>query len=103
MEKGLRSKLSVYDDAMDEDFKKELELLEKTKKAREVIQIIGIDLADENSEDFSAISSMCGNCKTIIESKAFANKDNKPQATIFKRCPVCGIEFKKHTIKEYTY
>ena len=64
------------------------------------IQIIGIDIADENSEDFSVISLICGNCNTVIESKAFVNKDNKPQATIFKRCPVCGVRFKKHIINE---
>jgi len=66
------------------------------------IQIIGIDLADENSEDWSAISSVCGNCKTVIESKTF-DKDNIPQSAIFKRCPICGVRFKKHIINEYTY
>ena len=67
------------------------------------IQIIGIDLADENFEDCSAIITMCANCKSIIETRSFANKDNSPQVTIFKRCPVCGVEFKKHIIQEYTY
>lgn len=66
------------------------------------IQFIGIDLADENSEDWSAISSVCGNCKTVIESKVF-DKCNVPQATIFKTCPVCGVKFKKRIVNEYTY
>jgi len=63
-------------------------------------QIIGIDLADENFEDYSVISITCLSCNTIIETKAFANKDNMPQATIFKRCPICGVKFKKHIIRE---
>lgn len=65
------------------------------------IQIIGIDLANENSEDWSAVSSVCGNCRYIIETKVYDKKE--VQATIFKRCPVCGVRFKKHIIQEYTY
>lgn len=77
----------------DEEFRKAIE--------REDVQIIGADLAGENSEDWSAISSVCGNCNTIIESNVF-DKGN-PQSTIFKRCPVCGIKFTKHIINEYSY
>lgn len=63
-------------------------------------QIIGIDLADERFGDCSVISSMCRNCRGVIESMAFSNKDNKPQMTIFKRCPICKVEFKKHVISQ---
>lgn len=61
-------------------------------------QIIGIDLS--NSEDYTCISNKCGNCNTVIESKAFHPQNNKPQTTIFIKCPVCGIKFKKHIIVE---
>lgn len=63
-------------------------------------QIIGIDLANEKSEDCSAINSICGKCMSVIESKFFSNNDNKPQLTIFKKCPICGAEFKKHIVSE---
>ena len=63
-------------------------------------QIIGIDLADERYGDCSAISSVCGGCKSIVESRVFSNKDNRPQMTIFKRCPTCGVKFKRHIIRQ---
>jgi len=62
------------------------------------IQRIGIDLAHEEFGDFSSISSICSNCNYVIESKPF--KGETIQATIFKKCPQCGVEFKKHIIYE---
>lgn len=61
-------------------------------------QIIGIDLADERIGDCSAVSSMCGWCRNIVESKTFSNEDEKPQMTIFKKCPICGVKFTRHII-----
>ena len=63
-------------------------------------QIIGIDLADEKFKDMSAINSICMRCNSVIETKTFQNNDNKPQVTIFKNCPVCGIKIERHIIRE---
>lgn len=63
-------------------------------------QIIGMDLADKRFEDYSVVSSICGNCMTVIESKPHPNKENKLKMTIFKRCPYCETKFTRHIIRQ---
>ena len=57
-------------------------------------QIIGIDVS--NGIDYSAINSYCTGCKTVIESKCFLPSDDEIKATIFKKCPNCGVKFDRH-------
>lgn len=64
-------------------------------------QIMGIDLANENMRDMTAIKSMCSKCKRIIEAKSFKAEDNAPKMTVFIRCPQCGAKFDRHILKEY--
>jgi hypothetical protein len=63
-------------------------------------QIIGIDFAKEGCSDMSAINSICGMCKNVIETRVFNNDNNMPQSTLFKKCPVCKTHFKRHIIRE---
>jgi hypothetical protein len=63
-------------------------------------QLIGIDLAKEGCSDYSGINTICGKCKSVIETRTFDCNNNSPQATIFKNCPVCGTRFKRHIITE---
>jgi len=63
-------------------------------------QIIGLDLADENSEDYSVIMSSCSHCNSILKGKSYKHKENDLNFIIYKNCPVCGIKFERHIIQE---
>ena len=63
-------------------------------------QIIGIDFANEKFGDWTAISSICSHCKSVIETKTFNPNDNAPQMSVFIRCPKCGEKFDRHIIRE---
>ncbi|WP_410496474.1 hypothetical protein QTL86_03395 [Cellulosilyticum sp. ST5] len=54
--------------------------------------IIGVDFGDEQG-DKSAVSMMCGNCNTVIQSEVTTNMD-EVELKIIKRCPNCRREFK---------
>lgn len=60
------------------------------------IQIIGIDLASEDSKDYSVIASKCGSCNTIIETRTYEEYQNGMVLTIFRTCPNCGTRFNAH-------
>lgn len=60
------------------------------------IQIIGVDLAKEDSKDYSCVTSKCANCNSVIEIKLYEPYKNEIQHSIFKKCPICGTVFKKY-------
>lgn len=64
------------------------------------IQIISIDMSTEDYGDFTAITSVCGSCRTCIDSKVYNPKLNDIPCTVYKKCPICGIEFKGHRFLE---
>jgi predicted Zn-ribbon and HTH transcriptional regulator len=61
-------------------------------------QIISIDWS--NGEDHTVVSSICGNCGYVLESKLFIDLNEKLNSNIYKTCPQCGVEFNKHVIIE---
>lgn len=62
------------------------------------IQYIGMDLSQ--SDDCSCISSICSNCRKIIEIKQYDHKIKGCEFTVFKECPHCGAKLSKHFINE---
>lgn len=63
-------------------------------------QYIGIDIADENFGDLSAVSVICGRCKTVIDTYTVNQNHNEIPLTAYKKCPSCGTKFTKHLICE---
>lgn len=60
--------------------------------------VIGMDIAKPPCKDFSALSMMCCNCKTIIHTEVFKGEEpimDRPQV-----CPNCGTEFRNGLIME---
>ena len=55
--------------------------------------ILGMDVASKNSEDFSAITMLCLNCRKIIHSEVFTGE--YPVLEQLKECPKCGVKFKQ--------
>ena len=55
--------------------------------------VLGIDITSKNSKDFSCVTMICMNCKTIIHTELF--KDEEPTLKTPKVCPECGMEFKQ--------
>lgn len=62
------------------------------------LQIIGVNIS--NSRDFSAITSLCGNCNTVIDIKLYNSTINQIDLPLYIKCPVCGTKIKKHMIAE---
>lgn len=60
------------------------------------IQIIGVDITD--SSDFSAITSLCGNCNTVIDIKWYDPAINQIDLPLYIKCPVCGTKIKRHMV-----
>lgn len=54
-------------------------------------QVIGIDLADENSKVLSCISYKCSNCNTVFKVDIY---DKNTEVNLFNKCPICGKRFK---------
>lgn len=63
-------------------------------------QLIGIDLADEKLDDCSAVSCICGHCRTVISSKTYDKDNNSVNVPFFIKCPQCGVKFTKRVIME---
>lgn len=61
-------------------------------------EIIGIDITD--SKDFSAVTCICGQCKSVIASRKYNPEINEVEVPFFVRCPECGIRFKSHICRE---
>ena len=61
-------------------------------------QIISIDWS--NGKDYSAISCVCGNCGYILETLSFQECEKSVNFIIYKKCPKCGVKFKKHIVIE---
>lgn len=81
-----------------ENAPKPKEIIKLIKNERGNEQIIGMDIS--NSEDCSASTSICGNCKNVIESKSVKDYENEIPLLIYKRCPHCGVKFTRHIINE---
>ncbi len=60
------------------------------------VQVIGIDVA--NGKDFTAITDMCGKCKTVIDIKLYDQTINQIDLPLYIKCPVCGAKIKRHII-----
>jgi DNA-directed RNA polymerase subunit RPC12/RpoP len=58
--------------------------------------IIGMDIAKEDSKDFSCLTMMCSNCKHIVHWEWFTGE--QPKEEIPKICPHCNSEFKNGSI-----
>lgn len=54
--------------------------------------IIGVDFG-ENSGDKTAISMMCGNCKSIVQNYT-SDSSEMIDISIIRHCPSCGVGFK---------
>lgn len=61
-------------------------------------EIIGIDITD--SKDFSAVTCVCGQCRSVIASRRYNPEINEVEVPFFVRCPECGIRFKSHIWRE---
>lgn len=61
-------------------------------------QKIGVDWS--NGVDYTAVTSMCGSCRTAFDNNLIDPKEYNIPITIYKKCPSCGIEFKKHIVIE---
>lgn len=62
------------------------------------LQIIGVDATD--LRDFSAITSLCGNCNTVIDVKLYDQNINQIDLPLYIKCPTCGTKIKMHMIGE---
>ena len=63
-------------------------------------QIIGVDMASEDSKDFSVVSCICSSCKSIFEVKKVPNEQDYINVPFYKNCPKCGIKFNGRTLAE---
>lgn len=55
--------------------------------------ILGYDIAGEDSKDFSAISTICGACRSIIHTETFTGEEIEIEMP--SKCPYCEAEFKR--------
>jgi len=56
--------------------------------------VIGVDIANPNCKDFSAISAICANCNTVIWSKTFSGTNSEYEKSLVPDvCPNCGVKF----------
>jgi DNA-directed RNA polymerase subunit RPC12/RpoP len=72
--------------------------MKRRKKLSDTIQIVGIDVTD--CEDFTAVTGMCGKCKTIIDVKIYDPDINQINFPLYINCPACGTKIKRHIIAE---
>jgi hypothetical protein len=68
-----------------------MDIIKQINFAKGNKQIISIDFS--NGEDYSAMNSICGNCKMVIETETIKEYGNTIPVTVFKKCPNCGIDF----------
>lgn len=57
-------------------------------------QIIGMDIT--NSKDFSVVSCVCGQCRSVIANRKYNPEINEVEVPFLVKCPKCGIRFKSH-------
>jgi hypothetical protein len=62
-------------------------------KCNNDFSVIGIDVSEPPSRDFSAVAMSCGSCKTIIHVESFDGE--YPTKDLPKVCPKCGVKFDK--------
>lgn len=56
--------------------------------------IVGVDIANKNSKDSSALTVMCTKCNSIVFLKLFDNeKENYLSIGLPKKCKICGQKF----------
>lgn len=60
-------------------------------------QVIGIDWANE--EDYSSVNVICSSCKTILLT-GVSTDESFIGVPIYRKCPICGVKFDKHIIRE---
>jgi len=53
--------------------------------------VISYDIAGENSKDYSAVSTLCGNCRTILFCKTFEGEELELE--LHSSCPNCETIF----------
>lgn len=63
-------------------------------------QIIGIDFTDGRLVDCSAVSCMCGHCRTIIATRTYSPDMNEVNVPFFIKCPHCGVKFTRRVFAE---
>jgi hypothetical protein len=61
-------------------------------------QYISVDWSD--GIDYTAVSCYCTSCKTIFNIKYVQPGEDTAITPIYRKCPHCGAEFKKHIIYE---
>lgn len=60
-------------------------------------QLIAIDWS--NSNDYTSVSSICGNCGFVLgDLPCFTSDKNIVNCKFYKKCPKCGIKFKEHKV-----
>ena len=59
-------------------------------------QIIAVDWSE--TEDYTAVTSMCSSCKTVIYTDYTVISKSMVNTPLYKHCPVCKKEF-KHIVK----
>lgn len=60
-------------------------------------QIIGIDFGHD--KDYSCATTICGNCRMVINVNQTNSDTQQVQLVIHKSCPYCGTIF-KHVVVE---
>lgn len=61
-------------------------------------QFISVDLAPEGCSDFCIITSICGDCRTVIARCTYDDYKYGMNMTVFYTCPNCGVRFKYYDI-----
>jgi len=72
----------------------EIKILEGTKPSNAPMLIFGVDMAKEDSDDYSCISYFCSSCKTIVSTNYFKNGVDNNEPILPANCPNCGVTFK---------
>ena len=60
--------------------------------------IISIDIS--TSRDYSSISVVCRNCRTILHTAAYHPDEYCFNIPYYSRCPECCAKVNKHILKE---
>lgn len=71
----------------------EIKTLERyNHKPSEVPMLIGVDMCESDSEDYSCINYYCSSCKKIVSTCYMKNSNDEPILPAY--CPHCNVRVK---------